>query len=195
MSSFKSKPESRMPACGKSTAARLIALAMTAQASFAQTPALEVATAQMVVPPPAVVDLDHQFSAQRQFVFQTSAQLEANLNLILTEENDFVGQQLVSDDAPGLFAIRIGEFAEAQGALVADYSQRLRMRRIEMSEGVKAFAEDRSLLFFETGVMVPASEGIVETPLLSFPPSLFGPAAPFPGLASLRGGFFALTGQ
>ena len=195
MSSFKSKPEWGMPFCGKSAAAGLIALAITAQASFAQTPALEVATAQIIVPTPAVMDFDQQFSAQRQFLVQTSAQQEINLNLVLTQAGEFVGQQTASNAAPGLFAIRIGEFAETQGALVSDYSQRLRMRRMDMAEGVREFAEDRSLLFLETGFMVPLPDGIVETPVISFPQSLFGPASPFPGFASLRGGFFALTGQ
>ena len=174
------------------TAACLVALALTSQVSFAQTsPALDLVKAQVALPSPIAGDFTQQLAAQRQFMSNSSAMQQENLRLAIFGSANVMGQQTPSNGAPGLFAIRIGEFAQTQGALVADYSQSIRQRRLDMAEGVIELANDRTLLFLETGFMLASPDVSERVPL----PPLLGVNVSFPDFALPRGGFFARSGN
>ena len=172
-------------------AACLVALALTSQVSFAQTaPTIDV-MARAATSSLHAVDLTQQLSAQRQFVSDISAMQQDNLRRVVSADGGLMREQSWSRGAPGLFAIRIGEFAQTQGALVADYSQSIRQRRLDMAEGVIDLADDRTLLFLETGFMLAAPDISVRAPL----PPLLGVNVSFLDFALPRGGFFARSGN
>jgi len=177
---------------GTRALACLVALAITPQVSLAQTsPAFDLVQAQVAVTSLIAGDFTQQLAAQRQFVSNTSAMQQENLRLAVFGSGNVMGQQTPSNGAQGLFAIRIAEFAQTRGALMSDYSQNIRQRRLDMAAGVIELANDRTLMFLETGFMLAAPNVSLQTPLPPLPRFDFS----FPEFASLSGGFFSRSGN
>lgn len=192
MLSFKTRTDWTSFSRGTRAVACFVALAFTPQVSFAQTSrAFEVVKAKAAVPSPVAVGFTQQLVAQRQFLSDTSSMQQDHLRTVVVTSGDVMGQQISANGAQGLFAIRIAEFAQARGALMSDYSQNIRQRRLDMAAGVIELANDRTLMFLETGFMLAAPNVSLQTPL----PPLPGFDFSFPDFASSRGGFFSRSGN